>query len=74
MQVFLFFLALLCLCAAQAQMDSDDDDDCVLHLKIHKVMPGDSYYRIFSGNEEQARSFAKARWRQLLSTHDSIAL
>lgn len=73
MQVFLFFLALLCLCAAQAQMDSDDDD-CVLHLKIHKVLPGDPYYRIFSGNEERARSFAKARWRQLLSTHDSIAL
>lgn len=73
MQVFLFFLALLCLRSAQAQIDSEEDD-CVLHLKIHKVLPGDPYYRIFDGNEEQARSFVNARWRQLLSGYDSIAL
>lgn len=73
MHVFLFFLALLCLRSAQALMESDEDD-CVLHLKIHKVLSGDPYYRIFNGNEEQARSFANARWRKLLSGYDTIAL
>lgn len=69
-------LLLLCLCSAQVQLVSGriEDRDCVLQLTIHKVLPGDPYYRIFNDDERQARKFANTRWRQLLSHCDYIAL
>lgn len=78
MQVILYFpvLLLLSLCSAQPLLvgDSMKNADCVLQLIIHKVLPGDPYYRIFNGDEQQARKFANTRWRQLLSSYDYIAL
>nr|XP_017108483.2 uncharacterized protein LOC108133182 [Drosophila bipectinata] len=45
-----------------------------MHIVIHKVAPGDAYYKVFDGNETAARGFTNKIWNRLLNRYNTMLI
>ncbi|KAH8354995.1 hypothetical protein KR093_003499 [Drosophila rubida] len=70
-----FYLLLVCLLLLPAEGHNESSkSDGVLRLTIHKVLPGDAFYRIFNGDATAARRFTNDLWRRVLAQYDTISI
>ncbi|XP_034651278.1 uncharacterized protein LOC117890496 [Drosophila subobscura] len=52
----------------------DEQKKDLLNMVIHKVLPGDPYYRVFDGDQAKARSYTNKIWQRLLNRYDSMLI
>ncbi|XP_037713760.1 uncharacterized protein LOC119549648 [Drosophila subpulchrella] len=46
----------------------------MMHIVIHKIQPGDPYYKVFDGNEKAARAFTNTIWNRLFNRYSTMLI
>jgi len=46
----------------------------MMHIVIHKIQPGDPYYKVFDGNEKAARAFTNKIWNRLFNRYSTMLI
>ncbi|KAH8402038.1 hypothetical protein KR009_009369 [Drosophila setifemur] len=45
-----------------------------MHVVIHKVKPGDPYYKVFGGDDAKAREFTNKIWGRLFKRYNTMLI
>ncbi|EDV55687.1 uncharacterized protein LOC6547959 [Drosophila erecta] len=46
----------------------------MVHIVIHKIEPGHTYYKVFNGDEEAARGFTNKIWNRLFNRYSTMRI
>ncbi|XP_016967680.1 uncharacterized protein LOC108036200 [Drosophila biarmipes] len=46
----------------------------MMHIVIHKIQPGDPYYKVFDGDEKAARGFTNKIWNRLFNRYRTMLI
>nr|XP_016999473.2 uncharacterized protein LOC108058991 [Drosophila takahashii] len=54
--------------------EDDKQGEGMVHIVIHKIQPGDPYYKVFDGDEKAARGFTNKIWNRLLNRYSTMII
>lgn len=46
----------------------------MMRITIHKIQPGDPYYKVFDGDENAARAYTNKIWNRLLNRYSTMQI
>ncbi|EDW32315.1 GL10500 [Drosophila persimilis] len=52
----------------------EDEKKDMMHIVIHKILPGDPYYKVFDGDQAKARRYTNKIWQRLLDRYNTMLI
>lgn len=53
---------------------NQEQDKGMMRITIHKIQPGDPYYKVFDGDENAARAYTNKIWNRLLNRYSTMQI